>query len=153
MALAFSEMLPTRCLCPIIEVWFPILLCLIISVLFCKNKPFSFLRRPASRFLCGAITQKLVVNFFKILKVIFLAAWGCASDFLKMLQNSKWTPEVNSKFCCGHKLFKFYYHIPHDIEICRWFFQGFTEIQNGRHGSTLIFWWARKLKILKSEII
>ena len=25
-------------------------------------------------------------------------------------------------------------------------FQGFTEILNGRHGSTSIFWWALKLK-------
>ena len=24
--------------------------------------------------------------------------------------------------------FKFYYHITHDMEMCRWLFQGFTEI-------------------------
>ena len=33
------------------------------------------------------------------------------------------------------------------------FFQGFTEIQNGRHRSTSFFLWAQKLKNLKSEII
>ena len=33
----------------------------------------------------------------------------------------------------SQKLFKFYYHIPHDMEMCRWLFQGFTEIQNGRN--------------------
>ena len=32
------------------------------------------------------------------------------------------------------------------MEMCRWFFQGFTEIQNGRHRSTSIFWCAQKLK-------
>ena len=37
-------------------------------------------------------------------------------------------------------------HIPHDMEMCRSIFQGFTEIQNGRHGSTSIFLWAQKLK-------
>ena len=33
----------------------------------------------------------------------------------------------------SRKLFKFYNHIPHDMEMCIWFFQGFTEIQNDRH--------------------
>ena len=33
----------------------------------------------------------------------------------------------------SRKLFKFNNQIPHDMEICMWFFQGFTEIQNGRH--------------------
>ena len=28
-------------------------------------------------------------------------------------------------------------HILHDMDICRWFFEGFTEIQTGRRGSTL----------------
>ena len=34
------------------------------------------------------------------------------------------------------KLFKFYNHIPHDMEMCMWFFQGFTGIQNGPHAWT-----------------
>ena len=38
----------------------------------------------------------------------------------------------------SRKLFKFYYHIPHDMEMCKWYFQGFTEIQNGRHRSTFV---------------
>ena len=33
------------------------------------------------------------------------------------------------------------------------FFQGFAEIQNGRHRSTSVFLWTQKLKKLKSEII
>ena len=32
------------------------------------------------------------------------------------------------------------------MEMCRWLFQGFTEIQNGHHRSTLIFGGAQKLK-------
>ena len=32
------------------------------------------------------------------------------------------------------------------MEMCRWLFQGFTEIQNGRHKSTLIFWGELELK-------
>ena len=40
------------------------------------------------------------------------------------------------------------------MEMCRWhFFEGFAEIQNGRHGSTSIFLWAQKLKKLKAEVI
>ena len=42
--------------------------------------------------------------------------------------------------------FKFYYHIPHDMKMCRWFYQSFTEIQNGRHGSTSIVFVGTKTK-------
>ena len=48
----------------------------------------------------------------------------------------------------SRKLFKFYNHIPHDMEMCMWLFQGFTEI-HGRHAWTSffhIFLWAQKLK-------
>ena len=34
------------------------------------------------------------------------------------------------------------------MKMCRWYFQGFTKIQNGRHGPTSIFGWAQKLKKL-----
>ena len=64
---------------------------------------------PASRFLVGAKTQKLLVNFKKNL-----------------------TPQ---KFV-GAKT---------DVQMT---FQGFTEIQNGRHKSTSISWWAEKIKKL-----
>ena len=37
------------------------------------------------------------------------------------------------------QLFKFYYHIPHDLGMCRGFFQCLTEIQNGVRG------WTQKL--------
>ena len=43
-------------------------------------------------------------------------------------------------------------HIPSNMEMCRWFFQGFTEIQNGRHWSILIFLWARKNQKISSII-
>ena len=39
----------------------------------------------------------------------------------------------------------FCYHIPHHIEMSRLNFQGFTEIQNGRHGPNSIFLGAQKL--------
>ena len=44
---------------------------------------------PASRFPVGAKTQKLLVIFFFNLNMTFLATWGCASDFLKMLTKFK----------------------------------------------------------------
>ena len=45
--------------------------------------------------------QKLLVNFFFNSNMTFLAAWGCANYFLKMLPKFKWQPEVNSKKYCG----------------------------------------------------
>ena len=44
---------------------------------------------PASRFLVGAKTQKLLVNFFLNFNITFLATWGCASNFLEMLPKFK----------------------------------------------------------------
>ena len=43
---------------------------------------------------------------------------------------------------CAQKLKKLkseIIQIPHHMEMCRWHFQGFTEIQNGRHGPASIF--------------
>ena len=45
--------------------------------------------RPASRFLVGAKTQKLLVKFFWNFNMTFLGTWGCASDFLVMLPKFK----------------------------------------------------------------
>ena len=136
--------------------------------------------RPASGVtqFSGRETQKLVVNFFWNFKITFPATWGCVSDFFRMLPNFKMAARGQLQIC--HKLFTFYNHIPHGMELCRWFFkvmlkfnmaatdqlhifcgrknlkvrnyskfynhiphdmemcmwfvQGFTEIQNGRHG-------------------
>ena len=62
------------------------------------------------------------------------------SYFFKCYQNLKWPPEVNFIIFVGaktlklsQKLLQFYNHIPHDMESASKFF---TEIQNGRHGST-----------------
>ena len=43
--------------------------------------------------------------------------------------------------------------IPHDMEMCMWFFQDFTEIQNGRHAWTSTFFVQAKTQKLKSEIM
>ena len=47
----------------------------------------------------------------------------------------------------SQKLFKFYYHISHYIDMHRWLFQGFTEIQNDHHRSSSYFLWVQKLII------
>ena len=44
--------------------------------------------------------------------------------------------EVTKTQKLSRKLFKFYNHIPHDMEMCMWFFHGFMEIKNGRHAWT-----------------
>ena len=48
--------------------------------------------------------KNLLAVIFLNFKITFLGAWGCASDFLKMLRNAKWPPEVNSNFFVGVKL-------------------------------------------------
>ena len=53
--------------------------------------------------------------------------------------NVKWHPRISTNIFSGRKK-------------CGWFLQGFTEIQNGRHKSTLFFLWAQKHN-LKSEIM
>ena len=71
--------------------------------------------------------QKLLVKSFLNFNMTFLGTWGCASDFLEMLpkiQNGRQRSTL--KFFVGaktlklsQKLFKFYYHISHDMEMCR----------------------------------
>ena len=39
------------------------------------------------------------------------------------------------------------------MEMCRWFFKGFVEIQNGRHGSISIFLRSQRLKNLSRKLL
>ena len=57
----------------------------------------------------------------------------CAGDFFKVLLKFKMAATDQLQFFGRRKnlvpkLFKFYNHIPHDMEMSMWFFQGFTEI-------------------------
>ena len=84
-------------------------------------------QRSTPKKFVGAKTLKLNVRNYSNLQshspqygdmqVIF---YGFAGIFLRLQKLSR-------------KLLKFYNHIPHDMEMCVWFFQGFKEIQNGRH--------------------
>ena len=67
---------------------------------------------------------------------------SAAAGFEPVLLDSKSTTLKNT---LNAEIFQIYYQTPHDMGICRWSFQDFTEIKNVRHGSTLIFSWARKL--------
>ena len=82
--------------------------------------------RQVSRFLVGTKTQKLRVNFFSNFNMTFLATCGCASIFLKILPKLKmasrgqlqiflWAQKLEK----SQKLLEFYYHISHDMEMCR----------------------------------
>ena len=66
-----------------------------------------------------------------------------AYHFLKMPPNSKWPPEVNSKFFVGAKTVKLnvrnYSYLLAHSPLCLYG----DESQNGRHGSSLIFLWAQ----------
>ena len=80
--------------------------------------------KKATKILNGR--QKSTSNFFV-----------GAGDFLRFC----WTDqfqffEVAKTQNLNRKLLQFYYHIPNDMEMCMWFFQGFTEIQNGHHAWT-----------------
>ena len=71
--------------------------------------------------------QKLFGQFFLTFQNHVLAKWGCASDFLKTLPKFKMAARGQLQFflwaqnskILSRKLFKFYYHIPHDMEMCR----------------------------------
>ena len=99
--------------------------------IFCGRKTEKLKSVIIHIFFFGGGTQKIcLVNFFSNFNITFLATWGCASDFLKMLPNFKMTARGQLQNFCGRKnsktrsqkLFKFYYHIPHDMEMCRWLF-------------------------------
>ena len=72
------------------------------------------------------------------------------SWFFKVLMQSKMAATDQLHIFCGCKNLKvqnYSKHIPHNMEMCRWFFQDFTEIHNGCHGSTSIFSWPQKHKV------
>ena len=63
---------------------------------------------PATRFLVGAKTQKLLVKSFSNFNTTFLATWGCASDFLEMLPKFKMAARSGCKNSfVGAKTLKF----------------------------------------------
>ena len=82
----------------------------------------------------------------------FPAAWGCASDFLKILPKYKMTARGQlQKNLWAQKLLNLVRNYSNftitfpTIWKCEGdLFQGFIEIQNGRHGLTLIFFGGRK---------
>ena len=74
-------------------------------------------------------------------------------------QNWKWPPEVHFKFFVfaktqnlSRKLFKFYYHIPHDIRMCKWFLKVLPKFKMVAMDKLHIFVCAKPEK-LKSVII
>ena len=48
----------------------------------------------------------------------------------------------------SQKLFKFYYHIPHDVEMCKWFFKGLLKFKLASY-----FLVGEKTEKLRSVII
>ena len=69
--------------------------------------------------------------------------WRCAGAFLEVYLKFKMAATYQLHIFCAHKNFKvkimkFYNHNPDDMEMCKWF-QGFTEIQNGRNRWTSEF--------------
>ena len=56
-----------------------------------------------SNFLEGVKNQKNCLGNFFNFNITFLAAWGCASDFLKMLPNFKMAARGQLNFFCGRK--------------------------------------------------
>ena len=68
--------------------------------------------------------------------------------FEKCYPNSTWPPEVNSKIFCGRKnfnterlkLFKFYNHTPHNMEMCMWFFKVLPKFKMAAMYDSLYKW-------------
>ena len=78
-------------------------------------------------FFCGRENSKTTVNFKKNFNMTFLATWGCANDFLKMLpkfkmatrgqlQKNLWAQKLKVR---NYSNFTLQNHIPHHMEMCR----------------------------------
>ena len=79
---------------------------------------------------------------------------------LRFCWNSKWSPRINFNFFGVTKtlikliklnLFKFYNHIPHDMEMCMSFFKVFTEFKIAAMYELHNFLWAQKLNNLSQK--
>ena len=114
-------------------------------------------QKSAPKLFVGAKSLKLNVRNYSNFTITFPTTWRCAGDFLQFCWNSKWPSWINFNFLrsqkLSRKLFKFYNHILHEMEMCMLFFQGFTEIQDGRHAWTSYFFVGTKTQKLKSEIM
>ena len=72
---------------------------------FCRNSKWP--PQINFNFLGGVKTQKIrLVNFFLNFNITFLATWGCASDFLKMLLKFKMAARGQLNFFVGAKTLK-----------------------------------------------
>ena len=98
----------------------------------------------------GQLRKKYFDHFFNFY-ITLLATWRCAIDFFKYatitkIQNGR--QRATPKIClCAKTLKKFTITFPTLWRCADDFFQGFTEIQNGRHGSTSYFLWPKYSKI------
>ena len=117
-------------------------------------------QKSTPKFCVGSKTLNLNVWNYSNFTITFPTYGDVQVIFLRFCWNSKWPPRINFNIFeveelknLSRKLFQFYYHIPYDMEMCMWFFQGFTEIQNGRHAWTSYFFMAAKTQKIKSEIM
>ena len=84
---------------------------------------------------------------------------GMCKWFLKMLPKFEMAARSQLNFFVGaktlqisQKLFTFHNHFPHDMEMCRYIFKGFAEIQNGSNGSPSIFCGRKNSKTLSQKL-
>ena len=111
-------------------------------------------------FVCGREnSNNYFGQFFSNVNITFLAAWGCASDFVKMLAKFKMAARGYLHFFCerknsktkSQKLFKFYYHIPHEMEMCRRFSRVLRKFKMAAMDKLHTFLRAQKLKNRKQK--
>ena len=79
-------------------------------------------QKSTVKFFVGAKTLKLEVGNFSNFTITFPTIWRCAGNFFKVLLKFKIAATDQFQFFWWalklKKLFKFYHHIPHDIEMC-----------------------------------
>ena len=89
-------------------------------------------------------SKKLFVQCFFNFNITFLATCEYASDFFKdatKIQNDR--QKSSSKFFVGAKTLKLHNHIPHNMEMCRWFFKVLLKFKMAPT-EQLKFFWGRK---------
>ena len=87
-------------------------------------------------------TLKLKVRIFSKFTITFLTIWRYAGDFFKLLLKF----EIAATDKLSQKLFKFYYHITHDMAMCRCFFKILLKFKIAAMDELHTFLWAQKLK-------
>ena len=111
-------------------------------------------QKSTPNFFVGAKTLNLTSEIIQISQLHSPQYGDVQVMFLRFCWNSEWPPRINFNFFeVAKTLFKFYNHIPHDMEMCKWFFRGSRKFKMAAMHEFHNFLRAQKPKNWKSKIM